>query len=147
VIARHPMSVVASHVDQPWAPSTVAEVLDWLAPLYERWFAARPRLLRDQRYVEVRIEDLADRWPTSRAELFDRLGLSDADTTATFSRDRVHHRDHQLTPVQRGEVIDRLGWAIEHLGYATPDPESAPHPALVDADSRPRALGPGGHEP
>ena len=57
VIARHPMSVVASHVDQPWAPSTVTEILNWLAPVYERWFAARPELLRDPRYVEVRIEE------------------------------------------------------------------------------------------
>ena len=121
VIARHPMSVVASHVDQPWAPSTVTEVLNWLAPVYERWFAARPELLRDRRYVEVRVEGLADRWPTSRTEFFERLGLPDIDTTAVFSRDRVHHRDRQFTPVQRDEVTDRLGWVIDCLGYTAPD--------------------------
>ncbi|MBO0691724.1 MAG: sulfotransferase [Acidimicrobiaceae bacterium] len=120
VIARHPMSVVASHVDQSWAPSTVTEVLNWLAPVYERWLEARPELLGDPRYVEVRIEDLADRWPKSRTEFFERLGLPDTDTTAVFSPDRVHHRDRQLTAVDRDEVSDRLGWAIDRLGYTTP---------------------------
>lgn len=52
--------------------------------------------------------------------LFERVGLSDTDTTAVFSPDRVHHRDRQLTAVQRDEVSDRLGWVIDRLGYTTP---------------------------
>ncbi|HEY6738724.1 MAG TPA: sulfotransferase [Actinopolymorphaceae bacterium] len=38
-LARHPVAVVVSHLDQPWAPSTVDGVLAWLEPLYRRWLA------------------------------------------------------------------------------------------------------------
>jgi hypothetical protein len=100
----------------------VTEVLNWLAPVYDQWLAARPELLRDQHYVEVRIEDLADRWPTSRTELFERLGLPDTCTTAVFSRDRVHRR----------EVTDRLGRAIDRFGYTTP--------ALLERHERPSVV-------
>jgi hypothetical protein len=120
VITRRPMGVVASHLDQSWAPSTVTDVLNWLEPVYARWLAARPTLLADERYVEVRLEDLADRWPTSRTQLFERLDLPDADTDAVFSPHRAHHRAHQLTSIQRDEVTNRLGWAIDRLGYGRP---------------------------
>jgi hypothetical protein len=91
VMARHPMSVVASHIDQPWAPSTVTEVLNWLAPVCDRWLATRPNLLRDQRYVEVRIEDLADRFllgPTRVTRAATRVPVA----AVHFIHDTVHAR-------------------------------------------------------
>jgi len=45
VILRHPVHVAASHLNQPWAPSTVQGVLGWLEPVYRRWLAQRPALL------------------------------------------------------------------------------------------------------
>jgi hypothetical protein len=120
VIARHPVDVAASHLDQSWAPSTITDVLNWLEPVYQRWLAARPSLLGDGRYVEVRLEDLADRWPTSRTELFERLGLPDAETTATLEPGRVHHRAGQLTAEQRREITGRLGWVMDALDYSRP---------------------------
>ena len=41
VIMRHPVHVAASHLDQPWAPSTLEGVLGWLEPVYRRWLAQR----------------------------------------------------------------------------------------------------------
>ena len=38
-IKRHPVAVVASHVNQPWAPPTVNGALAWLRPVYDRWLA------------------------------------------------------------------------------------------------------------
>lgn len=38
-IKRHPVAVVASHIDQPWAPPTVDGALAWLKPVYDRWLA------------------------------------------------------------------------------------------------------------
>jgi omega-hydroxy-beta-dihydromenaquinone-9 sulfotransferase len=79
LITRHPYHVLASHLDQTWAPSTLEGVLGWLGPVYRRWLAPRPVLLDDTRYVEVKAEDLAANWPPSRRELFGLLGLPDAD--------------------------------------------------------------------
>jgi hypothetical protein len=54
VMVRHPRQVVGSYQDQPWAPSSLEDVLGWLEPIYRRWLAQRPGLLNDARYVEVR---------------------------------------------------------------------------------------------
>jgi hypothetical protein len=66
VIMRHPVHVVASHLDQPWAPSTLDGMLNWLQPVYQRWLAQRTALLADRRYAEMKAEDLAAHWPDTR---------------------------------------------------------------------------------
>jgi len=119
VIMRHPVHVVASHLDQPWAPSALDAVLDWLQPVYQRWLAQRPALLNDQRYVEVKAEELAARWPASRSRLFARLSMPDADTSHAFITSRLGSRDGQLTDPEHREVLSRLRWAAEELGYET----------------------------
>jgi omega-hydroxy-beta-dihydromenaquinone-9 sulfotransferase len=117
VIMRHPVEVAASHLDQPWAPSTLDGVLGWLEPVYQRWLAQRPALLKDRRYVEVKAGNLAARWPTCRRELFSRLGLPDADTASTFAPTRLVSRRAQLSDNQQAEAVSRLGWAAGELGY------------------------------
>jgi hypothetical protein len=117
VITRHPVQVAASHLDQPWAPSTLDGVLNWLEPVYRRWLALRVALRDDPRYVEIKAESLAARWPASRRELFQRLGLPDAATSSTFTASRLSHRDGQLDHAQRRQVSTRLQWAAEELGY------------------------------
>jgi omega-hydroxy-beta-dihydromenaquinone-9 sulfotransferase len=116
-IMRHPCAVAASHLDQPWAPSTLEGVLGWLEPVYRRWLAQRPALLDDPRYVEVKAEDLAAGWPGSRQALFGRLGLPDAGTASAFEPSQLSRRDAQLDDAQRREVAGRLGWAATALGY------------------------------
>ncbi len=116
-IARHPYQVVASHLDQFWAPSDVDQAVNWVESIYRRWLAQRKELLRDARYVEVRAEDLAADWPGRRAALFDRLGLPDAETASTFAPSKLDHRTDQLDAAQRSQVAARLGWVAEALGY------------------------------
>ena len=117
VIMRHPVHVAASHLDQPWAPSTLGRVLGWLEPVYRRWLAQRPALLQDRRYVEVKAETLAASWPDSRRELFGQLGLPDADTVNTFAASRLAARRGQLSGTEHAEAVSRLGWAAGELGY------------------------------
>jgi omega-hydroxy-beta-dihydromenaquinone-9 sulfotransferase len=64
-------------------------VLNWLEPAYQRWLAQHGELGGDACYVEVNAEDLAARWPTSRTELFERLGLPDAQTASAFTPSRL----------------------------------------------------------
>jgi hypothetical protein len=117
VIMRHPVQVAASHLDQPWAPSTLDGVLNWLEPVYQRWLARRPALLADRRYAEVKAEDLAADWPDSRSRLFERLGLPDAETSSTFSASRLTGRRGLPGDAGQAEIVSRLGWAAEELGY------------------------------
>jgi hypothetical protein len=117
VIMRNPYQVVASHLDQPWAPSTLEGVLGWLEPVYRRWLAHRPALLEDPRYVEVKAEDLALGWPVSRRELFERLGLPDAVTASAFEPAHLSHREGRLDVAMRRQIAARLGWAADQLGY------------------------------
>jgi omega-hydroxy-beta-dihydromenaquinone-9 sulfotransferase len=116
-IMRHPMAVVASHLDMPWAPSDVAGVCNWLSPAYQRWLAFRESYPLDDRYVEVKLEELAVDWPASRAALFQRLGLPDAETPSRLDANRIVHHGRQLSDSERTEVRRRLGFAISALGY------------------------------
>lgn len=117
VIMRHPVHVAASHQDQSWAPSALDGVLGWLQPIYQRWLAQRPALLKDERYVEVKAEALAAGWPESRRGLFARLGLPDADTASTFTASRLSSRNAAFTDSERAQVLSRLGFAVDELGY------------------------------
>jgi hypothetical protein len=84
-VKRHPVAVVASHVDQPWAPPTVDAALAWLKPVYDQWLAWKSTVdLTDKRYVEVRAEDLAANWPEQRRALFELLVVDDFATSSTF---------------------------------------------------------------
>lgn len=115
-IARHPVQVVASFLDQAWAPGTVEDVCSWLEPLYLRWFAVREQLDGDSRLLDLRLEDLADDWPAQRAAMFDRLGLPDFRTPSEINLDRVAHW-RALSPADERVVRRRLGFAIDQLGY------------------------------
>lgn len=117
-VMRHPVHVAASFLDQPWAPRTLADILHFLEPVYRSWLAARPALLGDPRYLEVKSEELAEDWPRRRRKLFADLELPDADTPSTFEPERLGHRDGQLDARQRAEAEDGLGFAIQALGYA-----------------------------
>lgn len=117
-IKRHPVAVVASHVDQPWAPSTVDGALAWVKPVYDRWLAWRSTVdLTGRRYVEVRAEDLAADWPGRRRALFDALGVEDAATGSTFQPHHLERRNDQFDRATREYVERTLGEVIPAMGY------------------------------
>ncbi|MFH9001936.1 sulfotransferase family protein [Streptomyces afghaniensis] len=118
-IKRHPVTVVASHVDQPWAPPTVDGALAWLKPVYDRWLAWKATVdLTAKRYVEVKAEDLAADWPEQRRALFELLGVDDFATRSTFQSHRLDHRDGQFDRRTREFVERTLVGVIPAMGYA-----------------------------
>ena len=122
VIMRDPVHVVASHLDQPWAPSILDGVLNWLQPVYQRWLAQRTALLADRRYAEVKAEDLAAHWPDARRRLFERLGLPDAETSSAFSASRLTSRHGEPSDAGQAEIVSR--WDGQPKNSATrPQPD------------------------
>lgn len=118
-IKRHPVAVVASHLDQPWAPPSVGGVLAWLAPIYDRWLGWKAGAdLANKRYVELKAEDLAADWPEQRRLLFERLGLDDVATASTFEPHVLNSRNDQLDPPTRELVERTLDSVIPAMGYA-----------------------------
>lgn len=118
-IKRHPVAVVASHVDQPWAPPTVAGALAWLKPVYDRWLAWKAAAdLTGRRYVEVKAEDLAADWPEQRRALFELLDVDDFETRSTFESHRLENRHDQFAPETRAFVERTLDGVIPAMGYA-----------------------------
>ena len=118
-IKRHPVAVVASHVDQPWAPPTVDGALAWLTPVYHRWLAWKATAdLTGKRYVEVKAEDLAVGWPEQRRALFQLLGVDDVETRSTFRSQMLEGRHDQFEPGTRELVERTLGDVIPAMGYA-----------------------------
>lgn len=118
-IKRHPVAVVASHVDQPWAPPTVDGALAWVKPVYERWLAWKATAdLTGKPYVEVKAEDLAADWPAQRRELFEKLGVDDHATSSTFESRFLDNRTGQFDTATREHVEQVLGDIIPAMGYA-----------------------------
>lgn len=114
-IRRHPVQVAASHVSSFWAPTDLEAVCHWLEPLYRRWIASKESYDVGERYVEITLEELASGWPDSRTRLFADLGLPDAEVSPP-DRDRILHWK-PLVPADEAYVRERLGFAIEALGY------------------------------
>lgn len=125
-VMRHPIAVVASYLVQPWAPKTVSGVLDWLEPIYRRWLADRALLPLDRcRLVEWKLEDLARDWDATRPRLFAQLGLPDWKTSFRLKLAVVTYRHGQMSTADQHECEERLGWAMDALGYrraSTSDP-------------------------
>jgi hypothetical protein len=94
------------------------------ARLGRRWLEQRPLLVAHPRYVEVRLEDAGDAWPTTRPAVLARLGLPDHDGMLGFDLESVRHRDTELTPAERDLVMARLGDIRELLGYGDATPRS-----------------------
>jgi hypothetical protein len=118
-IKRHPVAVVASHLDQPWAPPSVDGALSWVKPVYDRWLAWKATAeLTDKRYVEVKAEDLAADWPGRRRALFEQLGVDDFATPSTFAAHKLKSRHDQLDPETRRFIERALGEVIPAMGYA-----------------------------
>jgi hypothetical protein len=117
-IKRHPVAVVASHVDQPWAPPTVDGALAWLKPIYDRWLTWKATAdLDTKRYVEVRAEDLAADWPAQRKALFESVGVDDFVTTSTFRSRSLDHRADQFDSDTRALIERALADVIPSMGY------------------------------
>ena len=118
-IKRHPAAVVASFVDQPWAPPTVEGALAWLNPVYDQWLAWKTTAdLTGKRYVEVRAEDLAANWPEQRRALFELLGVDDFATRSTFQSHILENRNDQFDRGTREFVERTLDGIIPAMGYA-----------------------------
>lgn len=118
-IKRHPVSVLASHLAQPWAPPTVDGALAYLKPVYQRWLAWRDAAdLTDRRYIEVKAEDLASDWPEQRRALFERLDVDDFATPSSFQSHRLVNRDNHFDHATREFVERALGDVIPAMGYA-----------------------------
>jgi omega-hydroxy-beta-dihydromenaquinone-9 sulfotransferase len=117
-IKRHPVAVVASHVDQPWAPPTVDGALAWLKPVYDRWLAWKAAVdLTGKRYVEVKAEDLAANWPEQRRALFGLLGVDDFATRSAFQSHILENRNDQFDSGTRELVERTLDDVIPAMGY------------------------------
>lgn len=116
-VKRHPVAVVASHVDQPCAPSTVDGALAWLSPVYDRWLGWKATAdLGTKRYVEIRAEDLAADWPAQRKALFESVGVDDFATTSTFRSRSLDHRDDQFDSDTRALIGRALVDVIPAMG-------------------------------
>ncbi|MFD2082687.1 Sulfotransferase family protein [Actinopolymorpha cephalotaxi] len=113
-IVRHPVQVAASHLSMDWAPDDIEGVCNWLEPMYLSWL--RTDVTADPRCVQLQLEDVAEDWPSRRAELFGRLGLPDAVTELEVSADRLAHWA-PIAPADETYARKRLGFAIDAFGY------------------------------
>jgi omega-hydroxy-beta-dihydromenaquinone-9 sulfotransferase len=129
-IKRHPVAVIASHVDQPWAPPTVDGALAWLKPVYDRWLAWKTTAdLTTKRYLEVRAEDLAANWPEQRRALFEVLGVDDFATSSTFQPHSLDQRNDQFDTAKPASssnehlTVSSQPWATRRGPCRTHPPE------------------------
>jgi hypothetical protein len=65
----------------------------------------------------VKAEDLAADWPGQRRALFERLGVDDFATSATFQSHKLAIRNNQFDADTREFIEEELGKIIPAMGY------------------------------
>lgn len=118
-IKRDPRGVVHSLTQQPWAPNDVRGAALWLHNVYRRWLDLRATLTLDnQRYIELRLEDLAVSPRSYLSRIAAMSGLADEfHNLPEISIERVEHWREKMPAADQQIVVDTLGSCIEEMGY------------------------------
>ena len=118
-IKRDPRGVFASLLDQPWAPSDPEHVLMLLEAIYARWAQFRNESdLSGRRYLEVKLEDLADRTSEQMNAIQGYLGVAPIEYREdSLDAERVRSRIGRLDPSLRRLCEERLEPYFELMGY------------------------------
>ncbi len=116
-IMRHPLHVAASYKDsaQSWAPNDIFQVCKLLEPIYKRWLYFKEN--SNTEYIELRLEDICQDWKKSRADFFNKLGLSDHETPSEMRIEYIEHQGESLSEKEKRIVKEKLGFAVSSLGY------------------------------
>jgi hypothetical protein len=122
-IKRDPRGVLFSFSQQSWLPRDLKQVTSILGHIYWRWMRLKPRLnLASRRYIEIKLEDLADKPRETMAAIarvldvssefvFNRLDLALADRWKTeMPAEQRHFAEQELGPyfALMGYERDRL---------------------------------------
>jgi len=123
-IKRDPRGVFQSFLKQPWIPDDPEAVIHLLGAIYDRWKHVKERVdFTDRRYIEIKIEDMANN-PTERMrELLVFLG---ADSRVdypqnSFIREKIEYWRQEcpidlirLCEKRLAEYFELMGYSIEH---------------------------------
>ena len=118
-IKRDPRGVVQSLTRQIWAPSNIHDAAVYLRHMFDRWFDVKTAVGDNDRYYELKLEDLAESTDDKLAEIAAFCGLSvDFVDAPTIQPERVNYWRESMTAAEIGTVNDVLGAYIERMGYA-----------------------------
>ena len=76
-IKRDPRGVLMSFMEQIWSPNDLERATEFLGHIYWRWSRLKPRLdLKNRRYLEVKLEELARHPSQTLAKMAEVTGLT-----------------------------------------------------------------------
>jgi omega-hydroxy-beta-dihydromenaquinone-9 sulfotransferase len=117
-IKRDPRGVLMSFMEQIWSPNDLERATEFLGHIYWRWSQLRPRLdLKNQRYLEVKLEDLARHPSKTLAEVAEAAGLTPDFPCAGIDITKVDRWKTQMPEIHRRYCETHLLPYFELTGY------------------------------
>ncbi len=117
-IKRDPRGVVQSLTRQIWAPSNIHDAAVFLSHMFDRWFDVKAAIADNDRYYELKLEDLAESTDAKLAEIAAFCGLrADFVDLPDIQPERVNYWREQMTAVEIDTINNVLGDYIGRMGY------------------------------
>ncbi|MEZ4720770.1 MAG: sulfotransferase [Flavobacteriales bacterium] len=117
-MVRDPRDVVASLIQQRWAPSDIKHAAFWLVSVMSRWKSQREELKIGQ-FVEVKFEDLVQKRSETLTYLSDFIGfqIEKSLLSLDMSRHNIGRYKQDLSPEQIKIVEEVLADLLSEYGY------------------------------
>lgn len=118
-VKRDPRGVVHSITNQAWGPNDVQKACLFARTMYDRWFDIRRTIdPNTQRYLEIKVEDLADspNGVLEQVALFCGLENHFYDLPP-ISSDKVNYWQNTMVRQEIEQINRILGNYIEQMGY------------------------------
>ncbi len=117
-IKRDPRGVLMSFMEQGWLPNDLERATEFLGHIYWRWSRLKPRLdLKNRRYLEVKLEDLARRPSEILADVAEVTGLTPDLPSAGIDIAMVERWKTQMPEAHKRYCETHLRPYFELMGY------------------------------
>lgn len=118
-VVRNPYGTALSYTQQVWAPSDFSMAVELLASLFSKIIEELDTIAPEQeeKIKVVKLEDLSEH--ETRADIRSFVGIPKENSGGTVYLRPVSARKERerLSPEQRREVEQKLGFVIEYFGY------------------------------
>jgi len=118
-IKRDPRGVIQSMQQQFWFPENLEDSCKLMKQMYQKWFSVKDRVgLNEERYLEIKLEDLAVDYASGSKGIRDFIGLDgDFINPPKLSIDKVDYWKRQMASEKLRVINKILGEDIEMMGY------------------------------
>jgi hypothetical protein len=117
-IKRNPLAALESFARQQWFPNDIQQAARLLGHIYWRWTQLKPRLdLTNRRYLEIKLEDLAERPEDIMEQISNLIGISNQFDCSALSFSKIDAWKERMSAQQKQCAEEILHPYFDFMGY------------------------------